>query len=35
VWKGYGKNMDGTDAEYGPGIVNPAANQVDRFIFKK
>lgn len=35
LWKGYGKNVDGTDAEYGPGIVSPTANQVERFIYKK
>ena len=34
-WKGYGKNIDGTDAEYGPGIVSPTANQVDRFVYQK
>lgn len=34
-WPGYGKNVDGTDAEYGPGIVDPTANQIERFIFKK
>jgi hypothetical protein len=32
-WQGYGKDINGNDLEYGPGIVGISTNQVNRFAF--